>query len=235
MISVIIPAYNEEKRITKTVLAIEKAMQNQKDAYEILVVNDGSQDKTIDVVKGLENGHIRLLSYEKNRGKGGAVKFGVRHAAGQFIVFTDADLPYPPENIEKACNMLNEGYDLILGKRVQKENGGKYPWYRTIMSACFGMFVKSTLHLKEKDTQCGFKAFRYEAAQKIFERVSLSGWGFDVEMIFVAEKLGYKAGRLVVELFHNNADSKIHVVKDTITMIKEILKVRKNNQQGLYE
>ncbi|MGN1059075.1 MAG: dolichyl-phosphate beta-glucosyltransferase, partial [Clostridia bacterium] len=235
MISVIVPAYNEEKRITRTVQAIEQALLQQAEDFEIMVVNDGSRDGTVEVVKSLENGHIRLLSYEQNRGKGGAVKYGVSHAEGDYIVFTDADLPYPPENIQKARDMLAQGYDLILGSRVQKDNGQKYPWYRTAMSKGFGLFVQTVLHLKEKDTQCGFKAFRKEAAQKIFKRVSLTGWGFDVEMIFVAQKLGYKAGRLQVELFHDNEDSKIHVVKDTLAMIGEVFQVRRNNKKGMYE
>ncbi len=234
MISIIVPAYNEENRITKTLQAIEAVMKKGEAEFEILAVNDGSSDSTAAVVQQLENEHIHLLSYEKNRGKGGAVKYGVEHADGDYIAFIDADLPYPPESIPKACAMLAEGCDVVLGKRVQTENGQKYPWYRTVMSQCFGLFVRTVLHMKEKDTQCGFKAFRSEAAKEIFKRITLSGWGFDVEMIFIAEGRGYKIGRLAVELFHENAESKINVVKDTLKMAGEVFAVRRNNKNGLY-
>jgi len=193
MISVIIPAYNEENRIEKTVLAIEGCLRAQKEPFEILVVNDGSTDKTASVVNALENGNIRLLSYEKNKGKGGAVKYGVLFAAGDFICFTDADLPYPPDNIVPACQLLKDGYDVVLGRRYQKENGQKYPWYRTLSSKGSGVFVNLLLGLREKDTQCGFKAFRYKAAQEIYKRVTLSGWSFDAESIFIAKKQGFYA------------------------------------------
>ncbi|MBR5236961.1 MAG: glycosyltransferase family 2 protein [Clostridia bacterium] len=234
MISVIVPAFNEEKRIEKTVKAIEEILLKQEDAFEIIVVNDGSRDKTEEVVKTLENTHIRLLSYEKNKGKGGAVKYGVNNAVGDYIIFTDADLPYPPENIEKAKNLLTIN-DVVLGIRQKSLTGQKYPWYRTVMSKAFIFFVQSVLHLKEKDTQCGFKGFRKEAAQAIFERVYLTGWGFDVETIFVAHKLGLKIGRIEVELFHENKNSKINVIQTTLSMMREVFQVKKNNKKGLYK
>ena len=102
------------------------------------------------------------------------------------------------------------------------------------LSEVFGLFVRFTLKVKEKDTQCGFKAFRKEAAKAIFERMTLSGWGFDVEMIYLAEKLGYRIQRMDVELFHDNINSKIKVLGDTRKMIKEILKVKKNIKKGIY-
>ncbi len=234
MISVIIPAYNEEKRILPTLDKILAVMENQEEDYELLVVNDGSRDQTEKVVLSLDHNKIKLLSYEQNRGKGGAVKYGVEHARGEYIVFTDADLPYPPENILSACEKLSQTAEVVLGKRVLAENGNAYPWYRKCMSAIFGLFVRLTLKVKEKDTQCGFKAFRKEAAQAIFQRMTLSGWGFDVEMIYLAEKLGFQIERMEVELFHDNINSKIKVLGDTRKMIKEILKVKKNIKKGIY-
>ena len=235
MVSIIIPAYNEEKRIKKTLFLMEKELLKEKIDFEILVVNDGSTDGTKEVVSAMENGHIRLLSYDKNKGKGAAVKHGVYFAAGEHIVFTDADLPYMPENIGKACKMLREDYDLVLGSRIKSQSGKSYPWYRTVLSKGFGALTNSVLHLKEKDTQCGFKAFRYDVAQEIFKRVSLAGWGFDVEIIFIAKKLGYKIGRLPVELFHENKISKIKVLKDAKKMAGEVFQIRKNNKEKKYE
>lgn len=235
MVSVIIPAYNEEKRITGTLTAIEKTLRQAHVDFEILVVNDGSTDKTTEVVKQLVNGRIRLLSYKENRGKGGAVKYGIRHAAGHYIVFTDADLAYAPENIQRACQMLEKGCDVVLGSRVQSGSGKKYPWYRTVMSKGFGLLTGAVLQLRVRDTQCGFKAFRYEAAQEIFKRVLLSGWGFDAEAIFIAQKLGYKTERLQVELFHENKTSKIHVLRDAVKMANEVFEIKENNKLGRYE
>lgn len=234
MLSVIIPAYNEEKRIEATICKIEEVLLQSGEPFEILVVNDGSRDGTLKVLRQMESPHLVVCSYETNRGKGGAVKYGIENASGEILVFTDADLPYPPENILKAKDLLAGEYDLILGSRVQNREGKKYPWYRSLMSEGFGLFVNLMLRLKEKDTQCGFKAFKKEAAREIFKRVTLTGWGFDVEMIFIAKKLGYRIGRLSVTLFHVNEGSKIHIVRDALRMMGEVLTVRRNNKKGLY-
>lgn len=234
MISVIIPAYNEEKRIEKTIIAIKQELHSKKENFEIIVVDDGSSDATKAVVSALSDENIKLLSYEKNKGKGGAVKYGVLHALGEYIVFTDADLPYPPEKIVTACKLLHES-DLVLGKRIRSEKGGKYPWYRTLMSKGFGLFVSLVLGFFEKDTQCGFKAFKKEAAEQIFDKVRLSGWGFDVEIIFLADKMNLKVSRLTVELNHEEKGSKINIIKDTFKMMKEIFLIKQNDKKGLYD
>ncbi len=234
MISVIIPAYNEEKRIKKTVLAIFSVLKSKTEDFEILVVNDGSSDQTAEVVKELENSQIKLLSYEKNRGKGGAVTYGVAYALGESIVFIDADLPYPPEKILETDGILKAGADVVLGKRVLGGGEGKYPWYRKVMSKIFGLWVKLFLGLREKDTQCGFKGFTQKAAKEIFSQVTLSGWGFDVEVIFLAELKGFSIQRIPVELFHEREGSKINIKKTSVNMIRDVLAVRKNKKMGIY-
>lgn len=238
MISVILPAYNEEKRIKKTLDSLCSYMECvfPDGDYEILAVNDGSCDGTASVISAHNGKNLQLLDYRPNRGKGGAVKYGVEHAQGNIILFTDADLPYPPENIKKALVLFQkEPYDLILGSREHAENGQKYPWYRTIMSRCFSLLVDSVLHLHVSDTQCGFKCFRRDAAKKIFKAITLTGWGFDVELIFLAKKYGYNIGRLPVQLYHENSGSKIRIIHDTITMIKEVKRVKKNEEAGIYD
>lgn len=238
MISVILPAYNEEKRIGKTLDAICAYMETAfpSGEYEILAVNDGSCDKTAEVISAHGGKNLRLLGYTPNRGKGGAVKYGAEHAKGDIILFTDADLPYPPENIKKAVDLFSEQkYDLILGNREQTESGQKYPWYRSLMSHGFSLLVNSILHLKVPDTQCGFKGFRRECAEKIFSVNTLTGWGFDVELIFLAKKFGFRIGRLPVTLFHENKGSKIKIVRDTLRMIKEVKRVKENEKKGIYD
>lgn len=238
MVSVIIPAYNEEKRIAKTLDALTAFMESafgDKD-YELLVVDDGSKDATKDVVLAHGGKNVSLLSYGENRGKGGAVKYGVENAKGDIIIFTDADLPYPPESIKRAVELFEkEQFDLILGSRVVSEQGKKYPWYRTLMSHSFSKLVNMILKLYVPDTQCGFKGFRRDAAKRIFKKSTLVGWGFDVELIFIAKKMGFSIGRIPVKLSHENEGSKIRIIHDTKTMIGEVLCVRKNNKNGLYD
>lgn len=238
MVSVILPAYNEEKRITKTLDTLCRFMEGAFGAaeYEILAVDDGSTDETSRVISTHMGKNIRPLTYSPNRGKGGAVKYGVEHARGDVIIFTDADLPYPPENIGKAVRMFEKSaYDLILGNRESTENGQKYPWYRSLMSHGFSWVVDLILNLHVPDTQCGFKCFRRAAAEEIFRKTTLTGWGFDVELIFLAKKLGLSIGRIPVELFHENSGSKIRVVHDTLTMIREVRCVRANDKNGCYD
>lgn len=235
-VSVILPAYNEEKRILKTLDTIYSYMEATFSDYEIIVVDDGSKDRTYQILQ--EYGRDRLVpyTYQPNRGKGGAVTYGMTKATGDIVIFTDADLPYPVENIGRAVQQFEEtDCDLLLGKRRQTKNGQKYPWYRTLMSKCFSIVVNLILGLHVADTQCGFKCFRKAAAKQIFSKATLTGWGFDVEVIFIAKKKHLKIGRIEVELFHENEDSKINAASDAVTMFREVLQVRKNNKEGRYQ
>lgn len=235
-ISVIIPAYNEEKRVEKTILAISSYMRENFDDYEILIVDDGSRDNTKGVVEKYTNDKIKLLSYGENRGKGGAVKYGILNSSGDFAVFTDADLPYPPSAIKEAVKILNEtDSDFILGARKQAENGEKYPLLRRIMSFGFSVMVKLILKLNVPDTQCGFKAFKSACAKDIFSKTRVFGWGFDVEAIFIAVKSGYSFRRLAVELTHDDEGSKINAARDALKMIGELKIIKKNNKNGMYD
>ena len=238
MISLILPAYNEEKRISRSLDALVSYMESSfgADEYEILVVDDGSVDNTRQIVSQRNDKNLTVLSYEKNRGKGGAVKYGVKQAAGDIIVFTDADLAYPPESIGFAKELIEkEGYDVVLGSRQEADIAHKYPWYRTIMSHAFSFVVDTILDLNVPDTQCGFKAFKKDAAKKIFDKITLNGWGFDVELIFLAKKYKKSIGRIAVRLFHENSGSKIRIIHDAISMLREVKKIKKNDRLGLYD
>ncbi|MBQ3554043.1 MAG: glycosyltransferase family 2 protein [Clostridia bacterium] len=237
MISVIVPAYNEENRIMKTLDALCAFLSAAypPEEYEILVIDDGSTDKTREVVNSHSGKNLSLLGYGENRGKGAAVKYGVQHAKGDYLVFTDADLPYAPENIEKAVRLMkDESVDVVLGSRKEKDNGRKYPLYRKLMSGGFSLVVNLILNLRVPDTQCGFKAFTKRAAEAIFAKSTLTGWGFDVELIFLAKKKGFLLGRLPVELFHDNEGSKVRALRDAVQMFREVRTVRKNDKKGIY-
>lgn len=204
--------------------------------YEILIVDDGSRDKTCEVVSPYLDDKIKLLSYGENIGKGGAVKHGILNSTGDFVVFTDADLPYPVYNIKKAVNMMaDNSCDFILGTRKQADGGKKYPLQRRIMSYSFSMLVRIITGLNVPDTQCGFKAFKAECAKKVFSKTTISGWCFDVEAIFIAVKSGFCFKRLEVGLFHDEGGSKINAVKDSLKMIGELKKIRNNDNNGLYD
>ena len=233
MISVVIPAYNEENRITKTVTTINAFLKEQFSAYEIIVVSDGSTDRTIEHVKALSLPCVRTCGYSQNRGKGEAVKFGVQAAKGDFVLFTDADLPYAPAYIKDAYDLYKNGADVVLGSRETQLSS--YPWYRWISSICFSLAVRVLLGMNVPDTQCGFKGFSKKAKEQIFEKSTLTGWGFDVELIYIAKKqLKLKIDRVTVSMKHENEGSKIRIISDSVKMLKEVLAVRKNAKHGLY-
>lgn len=234
MISIIIPAYNEETKIKQTIEKIIREIYYKAESFEIIVVNDGSKDKTESIIKKMNNQYVSVYSFEKNQGKGSAVKYGIENSKGDIIVFTDADLPYPPEKIFSACHMIHKGADAVFGMRIPAKKGAKYPWYRTILSKGFGIFVRSVIHIRQKDTQCGFKVLKKEVAKKIFDKVTINGWGFDVEVVFLAEKLGYKTERIPVELSHDEKNSKINIVRDIVKMVAEVLSIRKKYKKGAY-
>ena len=236
MVSIIIPAYNEEKRIEKTLSAISGFMSENFSDYKILVVDDGSRDNTKTVCENFVGKNIKVLSYGENRGKGGAVKFGMLNALGDFLICTDADLPYGTECIKKAYDILNnEECDFILGARTDGESEENYPLMRKMMSFGFSFAVRLITGLNVPDTQCGFKAFKNSCAKNIFSKTTISGWGFDVEAIFIAIKKGYKFKRLSVPLTHDEEGSKVSPVKDSIKMLAELKKIRKNNKNKLYD
>lgn len=237
MISLIIPAYNEEKRIEKTLIHFYKYMKSTFSSFEIIVVDDGSVDDTFKILESFKKDmpELRPLTYEKNRGKGGAVKYGVENALGDYVFFTDADMPYPIESVGQAVDIFEKtGTDAVLGKRLHVDNDAKYPWYRTLVSKAFSLLVRMVLRIHTTDTQCGFKGFKKEAAKTIFSKNTLSGWGFDVEIFFIAHKYNLKIERIEVELSHDD-DSRLNVVKDSINIFKDLMQVRKNNKQGIYD
>lgn len=233
MISVIIPAFNEENRITKTVTAMDAFLQKEFPAYEIVVVSDGSTDRTVETVETLALPAVRTCGYKENAGKGRAVQFGMKEAKGDFVLFTDADLPYAPEFIKDAYALYQNGAEVVLGSREAELSS--YPWYRRISSVCFSLAVRVLLGMNVPDTQCGFKGFSKKAKEQIFEKSTLTGWGFDVELIYIAKKqLKLKIDRVTVSMKHENKDSKIRIVSDSVKMLKEVLTVRKNAKRGLY-
>jgi len=229
-ISIIIPAYNEEKRILKTLKKIYEYLKNKKCDFEIIVVDDGSKDKTVNVVSNFADGkkEVKILKHEKNMGKGAAVKTGVLSASGDLVLFTDADLSTPIEEIEKLKKSIEIGYDISIGSRGLKESKIiiPQPWHRRIIGKIFPLLVRILVINDFKDTQCGFKLFKKGVAKKIFEELKTDGFAFDVEVLAKGKKYGYKIDEVPV-VWYNSPRSSVKIFKDSFRMFISLLKIKK--------
>jgi dolichyl-phosphate beta-glucosyltransferase len=236
-LSIIIPAYNEEHVINQSLNAIYQYLNKQNIEFEILVVDDGSQDRTADIVREISKGRktIKLICNERNRGKGYAVKKGVLAAKGESILFTDADLSTPIEEIPKLTYWLKEGYDIAIGSRKLPDSIIKIhqAWHRQKMSNFFNFVVNHLLIKGLKDTQCGFKCFKGPTAKFIFDKQKLNGFSFDVELLFIGHKYGYKIKEVPVS-WSMGPSSKVHPLKSPIQMFIDLIKIRYFDLQGFY-
>lgn len=236
-LSVVIPAYNEEKRIQKTLLAIDDYLKKQSYGYEILVVNDGSKDGTARAVQELADrvANLRLIDNQSNQGKGGVVRQGMLLAQGQIRLFTDADNSTSIEHIEKFLPLFKEGHDIVIGSRRTKGAviAVHQPWIRDWLGGIFRAIVRLLVPLGVKDSQAGFKAFSQKAAEAVFSRQTLTRWAFDVEILAIARRLEFKIKEVPITWVN---DQESHVkLKGMIGMLFEVLSVRKNLWQGRYE
>ena len=230
-LSFVIPAFNEEARLGPTLSAIVEYIDREKLNAEVLVVDDGSRDRTAALVEGFAQHHpvVRLIRNGENRGKGYSVRNGVREASGDVIIMTDADLAVPIEQSPQLLEAIDAGYDIAIGSRALNEQlqRVKPPLYRRICSAAFRSMVQMLLGLDFKDTQCGFKAFTRDAAKRIFPLQKIEDWGFDPEILLIGRLLDYRIKEIPVETFHREG-SKINPVLDSIKMFMELLSIRRN-------
>jgi len=244
-LSVIVPAYNEEKRLPATLQRMETYLKGRDFSYELIVVDDGSRDGTRQLVSefAATRPWVRLLHYDSeqghplNRGKGYAVRQGVLHSAGRDVLFSDADLSTPIEEMEKLLPPISRGdFDLAFGSRALPASVLKVhqPWYRELMGRTFNLFVQSIIGTTIRDTQCGFKAFRGEAAKKIFQLAQIDGFGFDTEVLFLAQKLQYRVVEVPVVWQHYD-NSRVNPLLAPFGMISELIQVRLNEVRGTYE
>ena len=235
--SFIIPAYNESGRIRPTLDEILRYTAEQKWDCEILVVDDGSRDDTPDVIREYADRHsqIQLLQNPGNRGKGYSVRNGMRHARGDICLFTDADLSSPISEAPKLFEAIREGADVAIGSRwlraeLQTE---RQPLYRQAFGRIFNLVLRVFLGLRFRDTQCGFKAFRREAAQRIFPLQKIERWGFDPEILYVARRMGLRVAEVPVVWAHSEG-TRLHPFRDGIRMFIDVLHVRWNAFNGAY-
>lgn len=236
--SIVIPAFNEQARIGVTLSRVMECVERQGWQAEVLVVNDGSRDRTGAIVQAACERHpnLRLIDNPGNRGKGYSVRNGTLQARGQVVMFTDADLSAPMEEAELLFAAIQNGADVAIGSRWldRSRQTMEQPVYRRFFGRCFNWLTRLIMHLPLADTQCGFKAFRREAAQAIFIRQRIERWGFDPEILYIALRLGMNVQEVAVTWGHDER-SRISYLKDGLKMMEELVRVRLYSLAGYYD
>src|SRR3989338_4384953 len=215
-ISIVIPAYNEEKKLEPSLQRIAEYLEKNFKDYEIILVDDGSKDRTGEIAGKFKEKKLKVIQNPKNMGKGFSVKLGMINAKYDLILFTDADLATPIEELPKFLKSIEEGYDIAIASRsIEGANiEVAQTKYRQVLGKAFPILVQNMVLKDFKDTQCGFKVFKKEAARKIFPRQTLQRWAFDVEILYIAKKLGYKIKEIPVTWI-DKGNSKLSPMKDS--------------------
>ena len=235
--SIVIPAYNESERLASSIPKVLQYIHERGLNAEIVVVNDGSRDATAEVVRkfAAADASILLLENPGNRGKGYSIRNGMLHARAAVALFTDADLSSPITEADKLFAAIEDGADIAIGSRwLQRElQTERQPLLRQLFGRLFNIGLRLMLGLKYKDTQCGFKAFNRCAIETVFTRQQIERWGFDPELLFLADKFGLRTAEVPVEWAHDHR-SKINPLRDGLKMGTEMLKIRWNWLLGRY-
>jgi dolichyl-phosphate beta-glucosyltransferase len=235
--SIIIPAYNEGVRIGATLEKVLAYGAQQGWDAQVIVVNDGSRDKTPELVRVYadKNPRLRLLENPGNRGKGYSVRNGMLHAQGEILLFSDADLSSPIEEAEKLFAAIEKGADIAIGSRWPQSDlqTKRQPLHRQLFGRLFNLLLRMTLGLSFKDTQCGFKAFTRLAADTIFPLQNIERWGFDPELLYLTKKFKFKVMEVPVAWAHREG-TRISPIRDGTKMFQEMLKIRWNAVRGKY-
>ena len=237
-LSIVIPAYNESARIEGTLERVLWCVQKGSWDAEVLIIDDGSDDETPEIVQRWMRKYERLhlVKNPGNRGKGYSVRNGLLQSAGDIVMFTDADLSSPMEEAERLFEAINAGADVAIGSRwLDKHKQTVHqPLYRRFFGRCFNKVTRLVIGLPFKDTQCGFKAFKREAAQTIFRLQTIERWGFDPEILFIAQKLKCKIVEVPVTWGHDER-SRMSYLKDGMKMLEEMGQIRVNSLRGRYD
>lgn len=237
-LSIVIPAYNEAARLENTLQRVVGCVEDRGWNAEVIVVDDGSADETVDIVHHWMERHacMKLVQNPGNRGKGFSVRNGLLQSAGDIVMFTDADLSAPIEEAQFLLQAIEQGADVAIGSRWldRQRQTIHQPLYRRFFGRCFNLVTRFVTGLPYKDTQCGFKAFRRDAAQTIFRLQTIERWGFDPEILFIARKLKYKIAEVPVTWGHDER-SRISYLKDGMKMLEDMAKIRSNFMRGKYD
>ncbi len=230
-LSVVIPVYNEEKTIAESMRRVEAFMRLKGWEWELLISNDGSTDRTAEVVSGQiskrDDTRVLLIDEKKNAGKGAAVRRAVLRSRGRAVLVTDADLSSPIKEIEKLLVPLEEGADIAIGSRAVRSPGAdvQQTFKRWIAGRIFNGIVRSVLLRGFQDTQCGFKCFRRDPAMRLFGAQKLDGFSFDVEILYLAQKAGMKVCEVPV-MWRQGQATRVRLFKDSFSMTRDLFLIR---------
>jgi glycosyltransferase involved in cell wall biosynthesis len=237
-LSIVIPAYNESARIESALKNVMSCVSEKGWDAEVLVIDDGSKDNTAAIVQRwmVDHPRLHLIQNPGNKGKGYSVRNGLLQAAGDIVMFTDADLSAPMEEAERLIAAINDGADVAIGSRWldRARQTIHQPLYRQFFGRCFNWITRKVIGLPFRDTQCGFKAFRRSAAQVIFRLQTIERWGFDPEILFIARKLRYVITEVPVTWGHDER-SRISYLKDGMKMLEDMARIRANSVAGRYD
>ena len=235
--SIVIPAFNESARIPATLEAVIACLRSHKWDAEVIVVNDGSTDNTVEVVTRFAQNapEVRLIENPGNHGKGYSVRNGCLQARGEIVMFTDSDLSAPIDEAERLFAAIAAGADIAIGSRwlESRRQTHRQPLYRQLFGRCFNLVTRIVMGLHFADTQCGFKAFTSNAAQTVFQLQTIEGWGFDPEILFIALKRGLRVQEVPVTWAHDER-TRMSYLKDGLRMLEELAVIRWNALLGRY-
>lgn len=237
-LAVVIPAYNEEARIVPTLERVRDYLAGQPYAWSVLLVSDGSSDRTADLGREFaeRDPRFKVHHYAPNRGKGHAVRVGMLEADADLILFSDADLAAPIEEVEKLLAHMKEGAEVAIGSRPLKESRLeiRQPFYREFLGRAFNFAVQTLAIRGIKDTQCGFKLFTKKAARDIFSRCKMDGFSFDFEALMIARDLGYRIDEVPIRWRHQEG-SKVVLMRDGPRMLRDLVKLRLRGRKARLE
>ncbi|MFL2756425.1 MAG: glycosyltransferase [Dehalococcoidia bacterium] len=240
-LSIVIPTYNESDKIIDTLNSLSNHLFDKSFNSEIIVSDDGSSDNTCDQVSEWINQLDNksdvsvFLIKSSHEGKGSAVKRGILKATGSYRMMFDADLAMPPRYIDGFIDSVEKGYDIVIGSReIKGSQRFDEPYFRHLMGRVFNYYIRLFLVKGYQDTQCGYKCFTQDAVEKLFSKQVINGWGFDVEILFLAGKYGFNVSELPINWYHRN-QSKVKPFKSSFEMIKDTLGVKIRYVLGFYQ
>jgi len=237
-LSILIPVFNEELRIVSTLNKIQKYLAGKPWNWEIIIVDDGSTDRTVETVQKapISTSHLRIFHHEHNLGKGAAIKTGMLKAEGEYILFMDADSSTPIEEFDKFLPLLESGFPIVIGSRkapgAQIEK--RQPFIREFLGKGFSYLSNSILGMQISDFTCGFKCFRKDTGKKICSQQTINGWSYDSEILFLAKLFDYPIKEVPIRWI-NNPNSRVKVIRNVIESFWGLLKIKSNNFLRKYE